>query len=135
MKTVMSSGASRLMCGAAVSAMLLAAGVAHAQDAAGADVSVLEEVVVVGVTKQGAVVQDVPTAITAFSGEALEAQGVKEVRDIAKFTPGFVVREGGNNPTAFALSMRGQVQNDIIATLSRRSASISTRCTSLAPTD
>lgn len=61
--------------------------------------------------------QDVPVSITAFSGERLETQGVREVGEIAKFTPGFNIRGSGNNPTAFALSMRGQVQNDNLATL------------------
>jgi len=117
MHTVMSRGGRRLLCGAATCAMLFAAGAAQTAEAEDANLAEVTEVVVVGVTKQAALVQDVPTAITAYSGQDLEAQGVKEVREIAKFTPGFVVREGSNNPTAFVLSMRGQVQNDTIATL------------------
>lgn len=74
-------------------------------------------IVVTGITKQDANIQDVPITITAFSGEDLEAKGVQLVGDVATFTPGFNVRGSGNNPTAFALSMRGQIQNDNIATL------------------
>jgi len=117
MQTVMSRGASRVLCGAAATTLLFAAGNACAAEAAASEPSEVTEVIVVGVTKQAALVQDVPATITAYSGKDLEAQGVKEVREIAKFTPGFIVREGGNNPTAFSLSMRGQVQNDNIATL------------------
>lgn len=117
MSMSLSRGMSRLFCGVAASAVALAASPALGAEAAAAESTEIGEVVVVGVTKQAALVQDVPTAITAYSGDDLEAQGVKEVRDIAKFTPGFVVREAGNNPTAFSLSMRGQVQNDNLATL------------------
>lgn len=74
-------------------------------------------IVVTGITKQDANIQDVPITITAFSGDDLEAKGVQLVGDVATFTPGFNIRGSGNNPTAFALSMRGQVQNDNIATL------------------
>jgi iron complex outermembrane receptor protein len=76
-----------------------------------------DAIVVIGITKQAANIQDVPVSITAFSGDSLEDKGIKEVGEIAKFTPGFNIRGSGNNPTAFALSMRGQVQNDNLATL------------------
>lgn len=76
-----------------------------------------DAIVVTGITKQAANIQDVPVTMTAFSGDALETKGIREVGEIAKFTPGFNIRGSGNNPTAFALSMRGQVQNDNLATL------------------
>jgi iron complex outermembrane receptor protein len=39
------------------------------------------------------------------------------VKEVAKFTPGFTIRDAGNNPTAFSLAIRGQIQNDNLATL------------------
>ena len=77
----------------------------------------LADIIVIGDTKQTENLQDVPTTITAFTAETLTNQGIKEVREIASFTPGFNVRESGNNPTSFAMSMRGQIQVDNIATL------------------
>lgn len=76
-----------------------------------------DAIVVIGVTKQDANIQETPIAITAFSGAKLEAQGITKVDEIATFTPGFNIRGAGNNPTALSLSMRGQIQNDNIATL------------------
>lgn len=74
-------------------------------------------IIVTGVTRQDENIQEVPSTITAFSGESLTEQGIVETRDIASFTPGFSVRSAGNNPTAFNLAMRGQIQVDNIATL------------------
>jgi len=76
-----------------------------------------DAIVVIGITKQDANIQDTPIAITAFSGEKLTEQGINKVDEIATFTPGFNIRGAGNNPTALSLAMRGQVQNDNIATL------------------
>ena len=106
----------RILAGVSLTAMALMATPAFAQasdDAARAG----DEIVVIGVTKQDANIQETPIAITAFSGDKLEAQGIKKVDEIATFTPGFNIRGSGNNPTALTLAMRGQVQNDNIATL------------------
>ena len=61
--------------------------------------------------------QDVPVAVTAFSGAELEEKGVVQVNDLAAFTPGLTIREASSNPTAPNFSMRGQIQNDVLATL------------------
>ncbi|MCK9543626.1 MAG: TonB-dependent receptor [Novosphingobium sp.] len=91
---------------------------AHAQASGESDsYSSGGEIVVIGVTKQAANIQDTPTAITAFNAATLEEKGITDVMSVADFTPGFNIRGGGNNPTAFNLSMRGQVQNDTLATL------------------
>lgn len=119
MQTVIIRNAGRLLCGAAASALLLGVPSARAAEAEApnSETSDIAEVVVVGVTKQAALVQDVPTAITAYSGDELEARGAVVVSDIAKHTPGFIVREAPSNPSGFNLSIRGQVQNDPLATL------------------
>lgn len=115
MQTTNSRRAVRLLAGVAASALALSANAAFAQDAAAAEDD--DTITVIGVTKQAANVQDTPAAITAFNGDQLAEQGVREVKDVAKFTPGFTVRDAGNNPTAFSLAIRGQIQNDNIATL------------------
>jgi iron complex outermembrane receptor protein len=61
--------------------------------------------------------QDVPVSVTAFSGELLAEKGISEVADIAAFTPGFTTREANSNSTALVFSLRGQLQNDVLATL------------------
>lgn len=76
-----------------------------------------DAIVVIGITKQAADIQDTPIAITAFSGETLVEQGITKVDEIATFTPGFNMRGAGNNPTSLTLSMRGQIQVDTLATL------------------
>jgi len=107
----------RLFAAVSFGALAVSAAPAFAQQAQDDSETDSNIIVVTGVTKQDANIQDVPTTITAFSGEDLEAKGVQLVGDVATFTPGFNIRGSGNNPTAFALSMRGQVQNDNIATL------------------
>jgi iron complex outermembrane recepter protein len=111
-----------LLSTSAAAGIILAASPAFAQDAASFDQADAveqssKEIVVVGVTKQASRVQETPISITAFSGSDLINQGVLITKEIAAFTPGFSVRDAGNNPTAFILTMRGQVQNDTIATL------------------
>ncbi len=117
MKFKQKRDSSRLFAAASVAAMALSSTSALAQQAPAEPQYDDEAIVVIGVTKQAMNIQDVPISITAFSGEKLEDQGIREVGEIAKFTPGFNIRGSGNNPTAFALSMRGQVQNDNLATL------------------
>ncbi len=117
MNTITSRAMIRMLSGAAATAIALSSAAAFAQAAASDEASDPNIITVVGVTKQAANVQDVPSAITAFSGDQLANQGVREVKELAKFTPGFTVRDAGNNPTAFTLAIRGQVQTDNIATL------------------
>lgn len=115
MQTKISRVPARLLCTAAAAAIAIGASPAFAQDAAEEDDA--NVITVIGVTKQAANVQDTPAAITAFSGDDLAEQGVRDVKEVAKFTPGFSVRDAGNNPTAFSLAIRGQIQSDNIATL------------------
>src|SRR5690606_36928906 len=61
--------------------------------------------------------QDVPVAVTAFSGEQLRQQNAVRVSDIARLTPGLSFREGSNNPSGLVVSLRAQVQTDTLATL------------------
>jgi iron complex outermembrane receptor protein len=85
-------------------------GVSHAQSVA------LEEVVVTA-RKREEFLQEVPVAITAVSGEVMEQSGVFKFEDITKVTPGFTTTASPSNETALALTLRGQVQNDVLITL------------------
>ena len=72
--------------------------------------SILEEVIVTA-QKREQNIQDVPIAISAYTGEQMKAMGVSESFDIAAFTPG--VHISGNlagQNTQF--SIRGVTQND-----------------------
>ncbi|WP_447762529.1 TonB-dependent receptor [Sphingopyxis panaciterrae] len=107
----------RLLAAVSLGAIALSATPAFAQAAPEETQYDDDAIVVIGVTKQDANIQDTPIAITAFSGAKLEEQGINKVDEIATFTPGFNIRGAGNNPTALTLSMRGQIQNDNLATL------------------
>jgi iron complex outermembrane recepter protein len=61
--------------------------------------------------------QDVPVAVTVLSGADLQAQNAQKVQDIARFTPGLTIRPGSSTPSAITITLRGQVQTDILATL------------------
>lgn len=61
--------------------------------------------------------QEVPVAVTVFTGDELSDKGVLQVNSIADFTPGLTIREASSNATAPNFSMRGQIQNDVLATL------------------
>ncbi len=94
----------------------LAASPAMAQDASTQETVGLEEIIVQA-RKVDENLQDVPVAITAFSGDALEQQNAARITDIARFTPGLVFREANSSPSANSITLRGQVQTDILATL------------------
>ncbi len=58
-----------------------------APQASAGDASALDEVVVTA-RKQAEQLLDVPLAITAFSAEAIESRGIKNLDDVAAYTPG-----------------------------------------------
>lgn len=116
MKTASKRPIARMLGGVAATAIAISSSTAFAQSA---DETANDDdiITVIGVTKQVENIQKVPSTITVFTGDKLETQGIREVGEVAKFTPGFNIRGSGNNPTAFSLSMRGQIQNDNLATL------------------
>ncbi|WP_242124094.1 TonB-dependent receptor [Sphingobium sp. Sx8-8] len=61
--------------------------------------------------------QNVPVAVTVLSGEDLTQRSVQRVQDIARFTPGMSIRPASPTPSALSITLRGQVQTDILATL------------------
>lgn len=103
-----------------LAAMALSSTTSHAQEGSEAsnkrEIVGLEEIIVQA-RKVNENLQDVPVAITAFTGEQLEAQNVQRVQDFANFTPGLAIREGQSTRSAITITLRGQVQTDILATL------------------
>jgi len=122
---IMTRNAARLLAGAALAALLPIqaqaqsappqtepAGAAPAADDAPA---ASEGDILVTARRQSERLQDVPIAVTAFSGDALERRNVDTLDQIAKYTPnirfdGAAALSGGNyNATVF---IRGIGQND-----------------------
>ena len=89
---------------------------AAAADGVTADARGLDDIMVTA-RKVSENLQVVPVAVTAFTGDDLLRQNAQQVQDIAKFTPGLSLRPGSSSPVALTLTLRGQVQTDILATL------------------
>jgi iron complex outermembrane receptor protein len=81
-----------------------------------ADQAALEEVVVTA-RKVSESIQDIPVAVTAVTGNQLVRSGIAEFEDIAQMTPGFSTSPAPANETALNLTVRGQVQDDVVITL------------------
>ncbi|MBW8813935.1 MAG: TonB-dependent receptor [Caulobacterales bacterium] len=87
----------------ATSAMLAAVmgAPAHAQTSSGGAATTIEELVVTAEKREQSL-QDVPVAITAFTGKSRDLLGVNTVQDLTNFTPGFVYQSANDRA-----SMRG----------------------------
>lgn len=68
--------------------------------------TVIEEVIV-SAQKREDNLQDVPIAISAFSGEQLESRGIQNLADMSSVAPSLLVMRGGGGNTAAVISMRG----------------------------
>lgn len=109
-------GASLLALAAANSANAQVAADATAQESAQSGVTADDAgEILVTARRQNERLQDVPVAVTAFSGETLAARGIDTLDQVAKYTPnirfdGAAALSGGNyNATVF---IRGVGQND-----------------------
>ena len=92
----------KALCRAAAAALALAAAGAWAQDSR----SQIEEVIVVA-EKRTENLQEVPTAVTAFSQETIEAIGAYEFKDAVNFVPNVTIREQPGSNTNYAFGFRG----------------------------
>jgi iron complex outermembrane recepter protein len=68
--------------------------------------TVIEEVIV-SAQKREDNLQDVPIAISAFSGAQLESRGIQNLADLSSAAPSLLVMRGGGGNTAAVISMRG----------------------------
>ena len=88
---------------------LLYAGGAFAQDESkpksrSDTVTAIEEIVVTA-QRRSENIKDIPISVTAFSQEAMDKQGVRNVNDIARLTPGVTFNKFGN--LGSSISIRG----------------------------
>ena len=81
------------------SSVLAAPGVSLAQ-------STLDEVVVTA-TRREERLQDIPVAVTAISGTALERQKIQSVRDLQRVVPSLTIRPFPGDNTSASITMRG----------------------------
>jgi iron complex outermembrane receptor protein len=58
--------------------------------------------------------QKVPVAVTALSARDLKTEAVNNVQDLLALTPSLQITTNNADPASSTVSMRGQVQNDII---------------------
>ena len=73
--------------------------------------------VVVTARKRAENVQDVPIAITAVSSKTLEAHGFTQMQDLQKLAPSLMMLPSNGVGGAVKMSLRGQYQNDFVATI------------------
>ncbi len=62
----------------------------------------LQEIVVTATRREEALSR-VPISVTALTQEALDQKGIKDIRDMVRFTPGVTIDDSGTN----AISIRG----------------------------
>jgi iron complex outermembrane receptor protein len=77
---------------------------------------VIEEVLVTA-RKEEESIQDVPVAVTALSEQSLKNTSTFSTVDLQYQVPNITTREQGGQSTAAVFQIRGQVQNEVIASL------------------
>jgi len=112
----------RMLCGVASVAIVAGAdmsSVAMAQASAPQEAASGDQLaeIVVTARKVSENIQRVPIAITAYSGEELKKQNVRNLTDAALLTPGLQLAPAQSNTAAVLIQMRGQVQQDTLATV------------------
>jgi iron complex outermembrane recepter protein len=89
----------------AVSALTLGLSAVCASAQSGSESTVIEEIVVTA-QKRAESLQDVPAAISVFTGARLEALGATQLADFASYVPGLNITTGGA-PGQVGLTLRG----------------------------
>jgi outer membrane receptor protein involved in Fe transport len=96
-----------LYCAMAVAGLGSPADIVLAQQSDPADGPALEEIVVTAQRREQSI-QDVPISVTALSQEQLDAQGVRNVDEVARLTPGITFqRADARNGAMSTISIRG----------------------------
>jgi iron complex outermembrane recepter protein len=80
-------------------------GVTQIQDVHAADDSAVLQEIVVTATRRSESLSRVPVSVAAFSQEQMDSQGLKQVDDLVRYTPGLVLSRGGNGSNN--ISIRG----------------------------
>jgi len=84
------------------------------QGAEGVDAPADEEVIVTA-RRRAESLQDVPIAVTAYSGEVLERQGALDITDISDTTPNTTLETSRGSNTTLTAFIRGVGQQDPVA--------------------
>src|SRR5262245_50697467 len=71
----------------------------------------IEEMIVTAQKREDNV-QDIPIAISAFSGEQLERRGIQNVADLSSAAPSLLVMRGGGGNTSAVISVRGSATSN-----------------------
>ena len=107
---------------AAIAAMLVGAGSAYAQQApanagapAKAEDSEKVEAVTVTARRREELIQDVPGAVSAFSGAALEKAGIPDITALADLVPNTTLKTSRATNTTLTAFIRGIGQQDPVA--------------------
>lgn len=69
---------------------------------AGASATRIEEIVVTATRREG-YIDDIPTSISAYAGEDLQAAGIRDTRDLGKLVAGFTFADSGFNTPIYTL--------------------------------
>jgi len=88
---------------------------AAANEANDTETSVQEQEIVVTARRRAESLQDVPIAVTAYSGEALERQGALDLTDISDTTPNVTLETSRGTNTTLTAFIRGVGQQDPVA--------------------
>ena len=86
-----------------------------ANEAAGEDDASQGQELVVTARRRAESLQDVPIAVTAYSGEALERQGAIDITDISDTTPNVTLETSRGSNTTLTAFIRGVGQQDPVA--------------------
>ncbi|HZG10106.1 MAG TPA: TonB-dependent receptor [Allosphingosinicella sp.] len=86
-----------------------------ANEAVPNDLSVQDQDIVVTARRRAESLQDVPIAVTAYSGEALERQGALDLTDISDTTPNVTLETSRGTNTTLTAFIRGVGQQDPVA--------------------
>jgi iron complex outermembrane recepter protein len=105
-----------LLTGAALGVAFTTTDAALAQGAPANPSAQVEEVVVTA-RKREESIQDVPVAVSAFTGEQLEQQGIKTPADLAKTVPSLSTGFSQNGASTVTFVLRGQSASDVILTI------------------
>ncbi len=80
---------------------------AYAQDAQAEEESYENEPIVVTATLREADVQDIPIAVTAVQPEALERQGIADIKNLSSITPSFNIQSSQTETQGTSIKIRG----------------------------
>ena len=86
-----------------------------ANEALGEEASTQEQDIVVTARRRAESLQDVPIAVTAYSGEALERTGALDITDISDTTPNVTLETSRGSNTTLTAFIRGVGQQDPVA--------------------